>query len=200
MTRREVEEFFHELSREWKRPARILLIGGAGALMMGGSRPTSDVDFEVRILSRGDFWEEFSAKVREVSARTGIGAQFAESVDRWSQISFLDYRRQTRPLRKFGTIEVRLLEPAYWSIGKIGRYWDQDIQDMVAVFGEKRPFPLELARVWARALERSPRSTQLGLARRQALHFFRTYGRKIWGGSFRMEPVEEALAPRRPIG
>ena len=193
MRAQEVEKFFKELSKEWAQPARILLIGGAGALLMGGSRPTLDVDFEVRISVSGGSWERFEAKVREVSARTGIGAQFAESVERWSQLSFLDYRRHTRRFRRFGAMEVRILEPAYWSIGKIGRYWDQDIQDMRAVFRKQRPDPVQIARVWARALARSPRSNQLALVRRQAVHFFKTYGKEIWGDRFNSESVLHKL-------
>ena len=156
---------------------------------MGGSRPTLDVDFEVHISASGDSWERFEAKVRQVSARTGIGAQFAESVERWSQLSFLDYRRHARRFRKFGALEVRILEPAYWSIGKIGRYWDQDIQDMRAVFRKQRPAPAQVARVWIRALASSPKSSQLALVRRQAAHFFKTYGKEIWGEVFALEPV-----------
>lgn len=162
--------------------------------MLGGVRPTLDVDFEVRFRSAKATWEDFTAAVRGVTANTGIGAQYAESVERWSPLTLLDYRRHTRRVKRFGAIDVRVLEPAYWSIGKMGRYWDQDVQDMLAVFRRHKPDPLALARLWHRAIRRSPKSTQLALARRQALHFFGTFGRKIWGSSFSMEPIQRVFS------
>ena len=185
----DVERFFQELSLHWKRPTRVLLIGGAGALLMGGVRPTMDVDFEVQFLSRGGSWEPFEEAVRKVREGTGIGAQCAESIERWSELTLLDYRRHSRPVGRFGKIEVRVLEPEYWSIGKIGRYWDQDIQDMIAVFKRQKPDPLRLAQIWAQAIARSPKSTQLALVRRQTLHFFQTSGKEIWGNTLPLERI-----------
>ena len=190
MKRAQIDRFFHELSKKWKFNTRILLLGGAEALILGGTRPTLDVDFEVQFRARGASWEEFGGAVQEVSAKTGIGVQYAESVERWSQVTFLDYRRHTRPVKRFGTIEVRILQPVYWSIGKIARYWEQDIKDLVSVFHREKPDPLKLAEIWALALRRSPRSTQLALVRRQALHFFRTFGKRIWGSRYRPERIE----------
>ena len=48
MKRQDLDQFFRELSARWRYPTRILLIGGAGSLVLGGVRPTFDVDFEVR--------------------------------------------------------------------------------------------------------------------------------------------------------
>ncbi len=181
MKSQDVNRFFQELSRQWRYPTRVLLIGGAGALLMGGARPTLDVDFEAQFLSTEGSWEPFEEAVRKVSEKTGIGAQCAESIERWSELTLLNYRRHSRKVGRFGAIEVRVLEPEYWSIGKIGRYWDQDIQDMIAVFKRQKPDPVRLAQVWAKAIARSPKSTQLALVRRQAIHFFRTSGKEIWG-------------------
>lgn len=194
MRPRDLERFFQELARRWRHPTTILLIGGAGSLVLGGVRPTLDVDFEVRFHRGRASWEEFEAAVRGVTARTGLGAQYAESIERWSQITLLDYRRHTRRVTRVGGLDVRVLEPAYWSIGKMGRYWDQDVQDMLAVFRRQKPNPLALARLWQRAIRRSPKSTQLALARRQALHFFETFGRKIWGPSFSIAPIQRVFS------
>lgn len=195
MKRQQVERFFQELSKRWKFQTRVLLLGGAEALVLGGTRPTLDVDFEVRFLSQKSSWEEFNKVAREASVHTGIGAQYAESVERWSQVTLLDYRRHTRLLGRFGTIEVRILDTEYWSIGKIARYWDQDIQDMLAVFQREKPDPLRVARVWAKAIAHSPRSTGLDLTKRQVLHFFRTFGKGIWGPSFDVKPIEKLFHP-----
>lgn len=197
MNQRDLDRFFRTLSVRWRHPTTILLIGGAGSFLLGGARPTLDVDFEVRFHSGKATWEAFEAAMRDVTAQTGIGAQYAESVERWSQLTLLDYRRHTKRTGRFGAIDVHVLEPAYWSIGKMGRYWDQDIQDMVAVFQRHKPDPLALARLWHRAIMRSPKSTQLQLAKRQALHFFETFGTKIWGSSFSMEPIRRLFLVKR---
>ena len=191
MKKKDVDRFFSELSREWSHPTRILLIGGGEALLLGGARPTLDVDFEVKFLAAGLSWDEFVQAVQRVTARTGIGAQYSESIERWGELTLLDYRRHTRPVGVFGEVELRVLEPAYWSIGKMGRYWDQDIQDMIAVFKREKPDPRSVARVWARAIAQSPKSTQLMLSRRQALHFFKVFGKEIWGQAFSSEPIQK---------
>ena len=193
MKRDDLDRFFSELASRWTHPTTVRLLGGAGSLVLGGARPTMDVDFEVHVHSPKASWESFEDAMRATMAETKIGAQYAESVDRWSQITFLDYRRHTRSVKQFGAIEVRVLEPGYWSIGKIGRYWDQDIQDMIAVFTREQPDPVELARLWSRAIAESPRSTQLSLVKRQALHFFETFGRRIWGDAFSIERIHHVF-------
>src|SRR5206468_1685546 len=94
-------------------------------------------------------------------------------------------RRHTLSYRKFGPLEVSLLDPAYWSIGKMTRYLDSDIRDMRQVFKKRRISPARLARIWGKALKKSPRSAALGQFRKQAEHFIKTYGRKIWGKRFK---------------
>ena len=195
MKRQDLTRFFRELSQRWTHPTTVRLIGGGGAFVLGGVRPTLDVDFEVHFKTPAASWEAFSAAVAEVSSLTGIGAQYSESIERWSQLTLLDYRKHTRLVRQFGAIEVRVLDPLYWSIGKMGRYYDQDVQDMIAVFQRQKPDPVALARLWHQSLQQSPKSTQLGLARRQALHFFQTHGRHIWGPSFRIAAIEKVFSP-----
>lgn len=191
MNKEKVEHFFRELSKEWKHPVEISLLGGAAALLMGGARPTLDVDFEVRFLSEKASWEKFQQAVQRVTQKTGLGAQCAESIERWSQLTLMDYRKHTKPVGVFGAIRVRILEPEYWSIGKVGRYWDQDVQDMLVVFKRHKPDPMKLARLWAKAIAKSPKSTQLALVRRQALHFFQTFGKQIWGDPFPLESIQK---------
>ncbi len=197
MKREMVDRFFLEVSRYWKHPTQVFLLGGAGALILGGARPTLDVDFEVRFVSHAPApWDDFEEAVRKASLKTGLGAQYAESVERWSSLTLLDYRRHARRVGSFGAIEVRVLEPEYWSIGKMGRYWDQDIQDMRTVFRRQRPDPMRLSRIWSKAIAQSPKSTQLALARRQALHFFQTFGKEIWGDSFPSASVQRLFVPK----
>lgn len=185
MTRRQIKRFFKAFARRVDQPATVLLTGAAAGSLMGSSRPSLDVDFEVVLSPRSQRrWEAIEQAVAEASQETGIAAQFGEEIGRWSLISLLDYARHTRPYQRFGTVEVRLLEPAYWAIGKLARYLDPDVRDLVQVLRRQRLAPEPLARLWGRALRESPRSTACWAFRRQVEHFLATHGRAIWGPSF----------------
>ena len=178
---KDIDRFFETLSKEWRYPAEILLLGGAVALIIGGKRPTLDIDFEVSVISKPERLEDFVNKAIEIKDRIGVDIQFSESIERWSQISFLDYNRHKRPYKKYGKISVKILEPAYWSIGKVSRYWLRDIEDMELVFSKEKPDPIYLARLWLKALEKSPVSTALFGVKKQMRHFFENSGPKICG-------------------
>jgi len=179
----DVDAFFSQLSQTYKSKAEIVLIGGAAAAILGGTRPTQDVDFEVK-LAKPSEWEIFQQAVIDTVKKTGIKAQFAEKVEQWSQITLLDYREQKRLYKKFNQITVWVLDPIYWSIGKIARYWDQDVQDILAVFKVAKPNAWEVAKVWKKALVKSPKSSLLFLVKNQIKHFFINHGKTVWGPNF----------------
>ncbi len=104
MEKEDVRRFFNELSQGWSQPTRVLLLGGAAALLLGGRRPTMDVDFEVQIPPDQGLWDAFEEAIQEVRKKTGIAAQYAESIERWSQLTFLDYRKTSRSFGLFGKI------------------------------------------------------------------------------------------------
>ena len=60
----DVDHFFRTLSHHWNRPLDILLLGGTAALLMGGNRPTMDIDFEFHI-TRKQMWGEFENAVKK---------------------------------------------------------------------------------------------------------------------------------------
>ncbi len=85
------------------------------------------------------------------------------------------------------------MDPFYWSIGKITRFWDQDLQDLMEVFGNLKPDPLKVAALWQKALKKSPKSSTLFLVKRNALYFFETFGPKLWGRSFSLVKIRKIL-------
>jgi len=202
MNRTRIDAFFRVLAEQWREEAVVLLTGAAAAAIWGHVRPSVDIDFAVRVRKRGkSAWEKLEDAIGRTVRLTGIQANYAEDIDRWGLITLLDYRRHTRPYRRFGPLEVRLLDPAYWSIGKMTRYLDPDVRDMVQVFKRQRVPAERLARLWGKALRRSPRSTAVSQFRRQVEHFFRSYGRAIWGREFDPERAlqrfyKEAGIPR----
>ncbi len=180
-----IHRFFEVLDREFGQPARILVTGAAAAALLGSVRPSQDVDFEIE-LGRASpaVWEELQRAIEATVAETGIRANYAEGIDRWGAVTLMDYRRHTLAYRRFGNLEVRLLDPVYWAIGKLDRYIQSDVQDLVAVLRKRKPSWQKAVAVWGRALRRSPRSEALPLFRKQTEGFLRTYGRKVWGRRF----------------
>lgn len=185
MTPRQIDRFFRVLAHELEAPALVIVTGAAAGSLFGHVRPSRDVDFAIRLARGGQsHWDTLARAVDRTVQLTRIHAQYAEDIDRWGPISLLDYRRHTLPYRRFGNLQVRLLDPAYWSIGKISRYLDPDVHDLVDVLRRRRIPAGRLVRLWGRALRESPRSTACTRFRAQAEHFLRTFGRTIWGARF----------------
>jgi len=192
MSPRQIDRFFRVLAQELGEPARVILTGAAAGSLWGHVRPSVDIDFAIQPAGRGPArWRRVEHAIERAVRRTGIRVNYAEDIDRWSSISLLDYRRRTRLYRRFGALQVRLMDPAYWSIGKVSRYLDPDVRDLVTVLRAQRVSAARLVRLWGRALRRSPRSLALTQFRRQAEHFLRAHGRAIWGTRF---DAERALA------
>lgn len=185
MSPKQIERFFTVLARQLSHPARVILTGAAAGSLFGHVRPSLDIDFAIMPVRRSQkAWEQIESAVERTVQLTGIRANYAEDIDRWSSISFLDYRRHTRAYRVFGSLTVRLLDPAYWSIGKISRFLDPDVNDLVSVIRRQRIPAARLLRLWARAIRQSPRSPAQTQCRRQTEAFLRVFGQRIWGPSF----------------
>jgi hypothetical protein len=185
VTPRRIESFLRTLGRELGTPARGYLTGAAAAAFWGRVRPSLDVDIGIQLFARsGRSWEHVQAAVDRTTRLTGISASVAEDIDRWGMITLLDYRRSARPLRRFGAFEVRLLHPVNWSIGKLTRYLDPDVQDVVEVFRRQKVPWTAAARTWGRALRASPASTTQFRFRQNVEAFAAERGRATWGRSF----------------
>ena len=192
MSPRQIARFFYLLAKRFDEPCTIILTGAGAGAIYGRVRATLDLDFALRFKTKGrtkkeKLWKHFDQAVREVTSLTGIAAQYAEDIDRWSAITFLDYEKHTRRFQKFGTIEVRLLEPGYWAIGKLARYLDPDIRDLVRVLKKTKTSWSDLVRLAGLALRKSPKSTSCFLFRRQVEDFLSASGRALWGKSYSAE-------------
>lgn len=183
MNKAQIDRYFTVLSKLYPKPCRIILTGAAAGALYGRVRATMDVDFGA---SAKD-WDGLTKAIRLVQTRTGISSQYTEDIDRWSSITFLDYRKHTYLYRRFGRVEVRLMEPSYWAIGKLARYLDPDIQDLIRVLKKTKETWRDVAGVAGKALRASPRSTASTLFRKQVEDFLGKHGRSIWGRSFKKE-------------
>ncbi len=180
MNRAQVERYFRRLGEAYSKKCRVILTGAAAGALYGRVRATMDVDFAAKAAD----WRGFSKAVEEVSRRTGIAAQCTEDIDRWSSVTLMDYAEHTYLYKKYGSLELRLMEPPYWAIGKFSRYLDPDIKDLVKVFKKTTTRWQDVAVVAGKALRKSPKSTSLFLFKRQIEDFFSWQGIKVWGRTF----------------
>lgn len=189
-----VDLFFLELDRELSSPASVILTGAAAGAIYGNVRPSVDIDFEIRLNRKRDRRnrdEALQDLIRGVSSKLGIAANYSDDISHWSMIDYLDYRKSSVPYKKIGQIDVRLLAPKYWTIGKMARFLEIDILDIVKVIKKKRLRPSPLISLWARALRSSPLSLAKGQFRRNVENFINIHGRKLWGRAFdRQKAIE----------
>jgi hypothetical protein len=192
-----LDTFFEALAVRVPCRVRIIVTGGAEALLLGSSRPTMDLDFGLSLAASHtaseSAWTNVEAAVADASETAQVMVQYSEDIDRWSLIAMPGYERHTRPHKRYGRVTVHLLEPAYWAVQKLTRYVKSDIMDLQSVLGGQDVAPLQLARVCGRSLRASPRSTALFTFRQHVEHFFRTYGTTVWGAAFDAEPAVRAF-------
>ena len=178
--------FFKELDRELKRPAEIILTGAAAGSLLGVVRPSLDIDFEIRT-QRAKKMENFSNirdAIQKAAEKAGIAVNYSEDIGHWSMIDLLDYRKSALSYRKIGRLHLKVMEPSHWTIGKMGRFLEVDIRDMIRMVRRKKLKPEELIDLWARALGSSPLSLNLGIFSRNVTYFIRHYGKRLWGKAF----------------
>ena len=199
MTPRQIERVMATLAAELGIPARAYLTGAAAAALWGRVRPSYDVDLglEPKENSRAS-WALVQRAVERTTKLTGVAVSVAEDIDRWGMITLLDYKRTSRRYRKFGKLELRLLHPANWSIGKLTRGLDSDLRDVAEVFRRQRVPLARVTSTWGRALRASPASTAQFQFRRNVEHFLRERGRRIWSSTF--DPAAATAAFRRAAG
>ncbi len=185
MKKSDVNHFFTLLAQKTKNPLKIYLTGGVAAWLMGGNRPTEDIDFALQNFH--DSWEKIEQLVREVSQQTGIFVEFSEDISRWGMIGYSRFIEKAFLYQKFGTIHVYYLEPTIWSVGKISRYTADDTTDMEIVFKKQKVKPEKLLKTWATALRESPPSSEKGLFIKKVADFLKHSGLKIWGNHFNWE-------------
>lgn len=178
---KDIHEFFEDLNRRIDHPIQILLTGGAAAILQGVQRATFDIDFEIRLGARAPIWNAVQKAIEETARTTGITPQYSEDIAQWSSIAMPPKR--SRLYRRFGTVEVRILDPGLWAIGKLARYLSTDIEDLRIVLKTAGTRSRAMVKLWGTALGISPASSSQGTFRRQVENFLDQYAREIWGRS-----------------
>lgn len=186
MTPRQIDRYFKTLDRLLARPAEIIVVGASAGALMGHIRPSFAIDFEIRLKGKKSAASRrLIAQAVEIAAReNGVAVNYSENIGGGSRIHYLDYRKMAETYKKIGKLKVKIAAPAYWTIGKMARFLELDIQDMVQIIKKKKIAPEILIRIWARALNSSDLSLELGQFRDHVLYFLRNYGQRVWGRKF----------------
>lgn len=181
-----VDLFFIELDRRLSSPASVILTGAAAGSIYGNVRHSVDIDFEIRLKRNRDQSQDeiFQGWISEVSSKLGIAANYSDDISHWSMINYLNYRKSSMPYKKIGQIDIRLMAPEYWTIGKMTRFLEIDVKDIVKVIKKKRLRARRLVSLWARALRASPLSLTKGQFSRNVEDFLNRHGKKLWGKTF----------------
>lgn len=181
MRRGDLDRFLLVLSKRVQKPMKIYLTGGVAAWILGGVRPTEDVDFGVEC---GQEWCEVEKGIGDVSREVGVPVEFSEDISRWGLVGFSNFKKGARLYRRYGSLKVYVLDPVIWSVGKLNRYLASDIDDVIHVFKKNKPPFLKVLRIWGEALKQSPKSTGHLLFVRHVEDFLKTLGGKVWGRKF----------------
>ena len=184
-----IDLFFLELSKKTTQDTEVIVTGAVAGALFGHSRPSLDIDFEIRPTKEKDpaYLEYLDGVIREISSNLKVDTNYGEDISHWSMIDYLDYRTKTIPYKKMGRLDIRLMAPEYWTIGKMARFLELDIQDMIKIIKIKRIPSDRLVKLWARALKASDLSLELGQFRQHVEFFLKKCGPRLWGKSYKAE-------------
>jgi hypothetical protein len=200
MNLEQAEAYFTELGKRVPTHTVIVLTGGIAASILADARTTDDIDFAL-IKPLTEQWDQVAELLNKLAKKHGIDIYFSEDMDRWSSVTLLDWKKHTTMHRKIGPLDVRILDPLYFSIGKIARSTDRDREDIKNVFKAQKVRWPQVLKLWAEALKKSPRSVVIPRAKRQMEEFLQDFGAEIWGKSFSAEEAinsfRQKLAPGR---
>ena len=181
MQQRQLENFFRDLGSLLVLPLKIYITGGVLAWHFGGQRPTEDIDFAIKSLQDET---ELSQLLFDLAKKHRIALEFSSDISRWGMVGYKKIEKNAIFYKRYGRLRVYYLNPVVWSVGKMGRYLKQDIEDLLLVFKKVRPSWKKLIRVWSDALRESPASSEKALFVKRAEYFLLRYGKEVWGEKF----------------
>ena len=191
MEKRNITRFFKILDQELGLPANVILTGAGAGTYMGQTRTSVDIDFEIATVPRN--LDKLESAIARTIRKTGIAVNYSENIGGWSMIAFLDYRRHAVLIQKIGKIQLRLMAPEYWTIGKMVRFGENDLRDLEDIIIKQKLRPDQLIVLWAKAIEGSSLSIELGQFRKNVCYFLTKYGNRVWGKNFKPQQAVETF-------
>lgn len=181
-----IHRFFKELDQELGRPAEVILTGAAAGSLLGVVRPSMDIDFQIKVRwgRKRPELSEVREAIQRAAEKTGVAVNYSEDIGHWSMINFLNYSQTALSYGRIGQLRIQIMGPKHWTIGKMGRFLELDIRDILRVIQRRKLKSDRLISLWGRALRSSPLSLELGTFRRNVIYFIERYGKKAWGRTF----------------
>ena len=189
MQRALIHRFFKELNQELKRPADVILTGAAAGSLLGVGRSSLDIDFQIKILPGKKRTNSFEVRnaIQRAAEKIGIAVNYSEDIGHWSMIDLMDYEKTSLPCPRVGQLHIRIMAPGHWTIGKMARFLEVDIQDVQRIIKRREIKSGDLIPLWGRAFRSSRLSLELGIFRRNVAYFIKRYGKRVWGKKFGTE-------------
>ncbi|MBI4672666.1 MAG: hypothetical protein HY741_13490 [Chloroflexi bacterium] len=156
----QLESFLHELGKRYPKPATLYLLGGSALVLLGGSRPTLDIDY-VGIDIPG-LWNDLQRLIAQLAVELDLKI---EAVPYDEMIPPLpDTTQRNIAIGKYGTIQVYVLDPYAMALGKLDRGFPTDLEDVGFLL--QREF-IEFASLEKMALEASRHAREYDLNPKQ---------------------------------
>lgn len=181
MNQRQIVLFFKTLNRKLGIKGTVIVTGASAGALMGHIRPSLDIDFEIRLARKTpQARAKLETSIVQAARIAGVAVNFSENIGGWSRINYLEYRKTALPYKKIGNLEIKFIAPEYWTIGKMARFLELDIQDMIKIISKKKLKPETLICIWAKAICSSDLSLEVGQFRDHVIYFIQNYGKKLW--------------------
>lgn len=124
---KQLESFLQELGKRYPKSATLYLLGGSALVLLGGNRPTLDIDY-VGIDIPG-LWDELQHLIDELASEMGL------------KVDAVPYQEMIPPLAdaanrhirvgEYGRIHVYIFDPYGIALGKLDRGFPSDLEDVV---------------------------------------------------------------------
>ena len=131
VTSERVDRFLAELGRRVRRPARVILTGGASMIARGLRAQTLDIDLAYEVAPTDD--AEFARAVRDLKEDLSINVEFAEPGHFLPMPAGRESRRAY--FGRFQEIDVFLDDPYAIALSKLDRGHDKDLDDVRLLAG-----------------------------------------------------------------
>ncbi len=183
MNQNDLDIFFTELDKSLQIACSIILTGASAGMLMGHIRPSLDIDFEITPLKTSDkhlLADSLPKAINTATKVMPVAVDYSGDISHWSQISYLDYRTTAQSYKKIGLLDINIIAPEYWTIGKMTRFVAQDIEDIKVIITSKNIQPIPLINLWAQALTSSELSLTCSAFKRNVNNFINAFSKELW--------------------
>lgn len=124
-----LDAFLEALGREWRRPARIVIGGGASMIRRGLRAATLDIDLEYDVAPADD--AAFTAVLARLKESVPVNVELASPRDFLPLPAGAEGRQEW--IARHGAVDVYLADPVSLALSKLARGHERDLDDVHAL-------------------------------------------------------------------